>query len=157
VFEIARALPDVRFRMIGGPGGEQGADHAYFREIREQARLLPNLEFIGFVPFTEIEPHFDSARLFLSTSAQEGFPNTFLQAWARGIPTISFLDSQLAPNLTPICTMVRDTAEAATAIKTLWSHPDEWESIGERCRRYYYARHTPATVIMSLERVLKSL
>ncbi|MCB2141254.1 hypothetical protein KQH27_00940, partial [bacterium] len=46
----------------------------------------------GFLPPAEVESILDSALVLLNTSELEGFPNTFLQAWRRGLPVISFFD-----------------------------------------------------------------
>ena len=81
---LARALPQYRFRMIGGAVGDDAAAHAYFESIRGLAASADNLEFLGFRPLDEVEPHFDEARVFVNTSEHEGFPNTFLQAWGAG-------------------------------------------------------------------------
>jgi glycosyltransferase involved in cell wall biosynthesis len=53
---------------------------------------LPNLEVLGFQPLPEVEKQFDRARVLISTSEMEGFPNVFLQAMRRGIPIVSFVD-----------------------------------------------------------------
>ncbi len=41
---------------------------------------------------SKVEELFDTAHAFINTSFVEGFPNTFLQAWSRGLPVFSFVD-----------------------------------------------------------------
>ncbi len=88
--DLAQALPNYQFRMIGGPGDDEAA---LFESIKARASAMANVQFLGFVPFSRTEEQFDQATLFVNTSDSEGFPNTFLQAWARGIPTVSFVDA----------------------------------------------------------------
>lgn len=86
--ELARAMPDVRFRMIGGPASlpEQ---QQHFKDIEESAARVSNIELTGFVPYHQVNQYFDSASIFINTSSVEGFPNTFLQAWSRQVPVVS--------------------------------------------------------------------
>jgi glycosyltransferase involved in cell wall biosynthesis len=89
LIELARAMPDYRFHMAGGPSpGEEDL----FRRIEIEARSLPNLTFHGAVPYLDIGALFARARLFANTSDLEGFPNTFLQSWLRGIPVVTMFD-----------------------------------------------------------------
>jgi glycosyltransferase involved in cell wall biosynthesis len=89
VVEIARALPKIGFTMVGGalPGAE-----ACFERVSAAARELPNLSVLGPVPYHQVGGLYDRARLFLNTSTMEGFPNSFLQAWMRGLPVVSTFD-----------------------------------------------------------------
>ena len=64
MLEIARMTPDVRFVMIGGP--VRGYERLY-ELVREQADALPNVEFMGYVPFEETQGYFERTSLFLNT------------------------------------------------------------------------------------------
>ena len=89
VLELARKLPGLRIVMIGGPchGHED-----LFEEIRQQAEGISNLDFKGYVPYQEVNAYYARARIFVNTSDSEGFPNSFLQSWVRGMPVFSFFD-----------------------------------------------------------------
>jgi len=86
---LARAFPQEQFIMIGGRDMKDGY---LYDEINEQAEKLQNLQFLGFQPLRVTETYFNKCKVFINTSKYEGFPNTFLQAWRRGIPVISYVD-----------------------------------------------------------------
>ncbi|MBD3228878.1 MAG: glycosyltransferase [Candidatus Lokiarchaeota archaeon] len=50
---------------------------------------LNNLKFINFIKFTKINNLFRRAKIFINTSQQEGFTNTFIQAMKNCTPIIS--------------------------------------------------------------------
>jgi glycosyltransferase involved in cell wall biosynthesis len=147
LLDIAERLPQVRFRVIGGRS-MTGLEDNYFADIHRRASKLGNVEFLGFKPYAEADRSFDDARLFLNTSDDfEGFPNTFLQAWARGVPTISFVDCGAYDAGRRIGTVVRTVDEMCTAVAELWEDDDLWRNEGDWARSYFRAHHSPETVI----------
>jgi glycosyltransferase involved in cell wall biosynthesis len=90
ILEIAKSCPELQFRMAGGM---VRGHEALYETVKREAASIKNLHFLGFQPLRATEELFDSAALFVNTSELEGFPNTFLQAWSRGIPTASFFDA----------------------------------------------------------------
>lgn len=147
--ELAQRLPGLRFRMIGGvsmaegDGGAQG----FFSEIESIARTLPNVEFLGFVPYQEVERHFNEASVFVNTSDHEGFPNTFLQAWARGIPTVSFINSGAKDVHGPLGVIAGDLNEMQTAVSLFAVDRTAWSNESVRSRQYFQANHAMSAVI----------
>lgn len=83
---LADCFPDYRFWMIGSPCPPHTE---YYFEIKESAKKIKNLEFIGFVPHSKIFEYYEKSYLLINTSPNEGFPNTFLEAWSCGIPVVS--------------------------------------------------------------------
>lgn len=89
VLDVARRYPELNFKIIGRKARRA---ESLYQEIESRSRSLKNVEFLGFQPMEKTEEYFDNASVYLNTSEVEGFPNTFLQAWSRGIPVVSFVD-----------------------------------------------------------------
>ena len=154
---LARALPQYRFRMIGGAVGEGADARAYFAAIRDAAAAVGNLEFLGFRPLDEVESHFDEARVLVNTSAHEGFPNTFLQAWARGIPTVSYFDAGVRDDGTRPFLWVADEAEAKAGVTGLLASEGAWCALSKTCSAHFAARHSTAAVMDAYTALLRDL
>jgi glycosyltransferase involved in cell wall biosynthesis len=150
--ELAKSLPHLRFRMVGGPAlGEE----PLFARISGMARNISNLEFVGFVPFSEIDEHFDTARVFVNTSVYEGFPNTFLQSWSRGIPTVSFYNTSSQINGQEVVTVANDLGEMVNLVDKLMQDDLSWTDASGRVRDCYAAFHTPDAAIEAYRQVFK--
>lgn len=50
---------------------------------------VPFLEFIEYIPFSEIDQLFNKSKILINTSIFEGFPNTFIQSLKNKTPVIS--------------------------------------------------------------------
>ena len=89
--QLCQMLPDYKFRMLGAKPLSSGFENVTKVDGVELS-CVSNLDYVGFVPYHEVNPHFKRCRVYVNTSESEGFPNTFLQAWANGVPTVSFFD-----------------------------------------------------------------
>ncbi len=83
--KLAEVIPEARFQIIGGPSGNQ----KLYDEIEERSKRISNLDFIGVVPFRQIDKYFSRASILVNTSMFEGFPHAFIQAWMHYVPVIS--------------------------------------------------------------------
>ncbi len=82
LIQLARECPDERFLMILNPR-DQELEH----EIRRECP--PNVTIVESVPYEQMPAVFQQSKGLISTSSQEGFPNTFLQAVVCQRPIIS--------------------------------------------------------------------
>ncbi len=134
--QLAKALPDFPFIMIGGA---DSSDAEFYQQIEKEAANIPNLKFLGFLPLQETEAYFSQARIFINTSIKEGFPNTFLQAWRRGIPTVSFFDPDDVISTHHLGKKVQDLGAMVAEVKRLYPQTEQGaESISE----YYKRAHS---------------
>jgi glycosyltransferase involved in cell wall biosynthesis len=138
--ELARRLPQRRFVMVGGaepaPGGA-----AFVEQVALQARGLPNLTLAGHVPFHEVGAWFDRAAVVVNTSDYEGLPNTFVQAWLRGAPTLSFVRPESAPGRTGTIACA-DVDDMARRLAALLDDEPSWQAASMACRRHFETHHT---------------
>lgn len=55
-------------------------DAGLFDSVRSRAERIPNVVFRESVPYRDIQNRYDAAKLLVSTSEVEGFPNNMIQA-----------------------------------------------------------------------------
>jgi glycosyltransferase involved in cell wall biosynthesis len=136
VLDLARRLPHVKFTLAGGalPGAED-----YYQTVIQAASQLPNVTCPGAVPYAEVGTLFSRARIFLNTSQIEGFPNTFLQAWVRGVPVVAFFDPDSLIKQRQLGHTAADLDDMVNGIRTLLEDAQERERAGERARAYAVA------------------
>lgn len=82
--KLARDNSNVKFEMIMPQNNEK-----VYRETNAQAKHIKNLTLISQVPYSKVENYYKRALIFVNTSTFEGFPNTFVQAAAAGVPILS--------------------------------------------------------------------
>jgi glycosyltransferase involved in cell wall biosynthesis len=84
--ELAKKLPELQFTMIA----PKAAKHEkYAEKIYTMAREIPNIKLHNFVSLNSIDKFFHEAKLFVNTSEEEGFPNTFVQSCKNYTPILS--------------------------------------------------------------------
>lgn len=147
--EVARRLPRFRFVLVGG--AMEGVDD--YDAVRRRAAGMSNLTMTGHLPLAEVESFFEGASLLVNTSVTEGFPNTFLQAWSRGIPTVSFFDSGAREQGVAVGRTVRDVDAMVQAISELKANEAMWRECGARAIAHFQDRFTVARAVDDYERV----
>lgn len=137
LLEAARRLPRLRFHMVGGP---LPREERLYEAIRREAAGLDNVSFLGPVPYQDVQPLYERARLLVGTSDVEGFPNTYLQAWAHGTPVVAFLDPDGLLRSQGLGRPVASLEEMCAAIAELHDDRAEWERAAARARDYLEQR-----------------
>jgi glycosyltransferase involved in cell wall biosynthesis len=133
LLDLARRLPHLKFEMAGGPSPD---DHGLYDEVKREAASLPNVSFLGPVPYHDVSSLFERTRVFVGTSEIEGFPNTYLQAWGHGAPVVAFLDPERFIADHGLGAAVTSLAEMEAAIARLLQNPSEWAATRARCHAF---------------------
>lgn len=74
--------PNIRFVMMGRYS-------SIYDDLLKEYRDIKNFDYIGEVTQDKVNEYLDKAHILLNTSDYEGFSNTFIQAWHRGVVVLS--------------------------------------------------------------------
>lgn len=149
--ELAKRATDTRFVVCGGMSHYQSS-FEYGRQIIEALQALPNVEFLGQVEPSKAQQVIAEASVLLSTSDGEGFPNTFLEAWANGTPVVSLtIDPDRIIEQHGLGTVSGNVQNALKDMKVLMASPAKRKEIAIRAKAYVAERHGPETVIKIFE------
>lgn len=133
VISIAKALPEISFHMIGGAlVGEE----ALYEKIKRSADAIGNIVFHGRTPYHETNRIYGRAKLLLNTSDVEGFPNSYLQAWAVAVPVITRIDPDSVIERERLGVVVESEDDSINAIRGLISNYQNRLDSGARCQAF---------------------
>lgn len=136
--EIARELIDspYRFVMLGGH-----SDKAYVSRLI--AECPKNIEIKGQLSFEEASEYFDYSSILINTSVAEGYSNTYIQSWLRGIPTIVFgADPDQIIQKNNLGFDVVSVSEGVDKIKILLTSENIYDEISKNCLTFANNKHS---------------
>src|SRR5207302_121566 len=126
VLELADRIPQVKIHMVGAsmPGQE-----VLFRKIAQPAAAKTNVVFHGRMSYRHTNDLCGRAKVLVNTSDIEGFPNSYLQAWIRGVPVVTLIDPDRVIERRGLGVAVRSPAQFAEAIRRLLAEPAAWKAV----------------------------
>jgi len=108
--------------------------------VRSLFRLAPgDLEWLGKKSFESALTWFDRATVFINTSKRksEGFPNTFIQSWLRGVPVITLgVDPDGVIKANNLGYVVADLAGMTDRIQHLFGAEEAYATMSNNVRAY---------------------
>jgi len=148
----AQRLPTRRFVMAGEPSSPE--DRA---NLERGLRTTPNVDWVGQADAGKLADLYAGAQCLLNTSDVEGFPNTFLEACAAGVPVVSLrcdpngiLQHQGAGRF-----LGGNVAGLAEAVEGLYDAA-RWAEAQEACLRVA-REHAPGLLVPRLEAKLREV
>jgi glycosyltransferase involved in cell wall biosynthesis len=133
ILELAGILPAVQIHMVGGSLPDE---EALFGKVEIAAKARPSLQFHGRLTYWETNELYGRSRLLVNTSDVEGFPNSYLQAWIRGVPVVTLIDPDRVIEREGLGVAAGSPAEIPDAVRGLLDDPAAWKATSERCRAY---------------------
>jgi glycosyltransferase involved in cell wall biosynthesis len=146
--ELARALPDIPFWMVGVPVPHTACD----RELAERAMAIaadtPNLTMLPPRSHAEIGELMARAVASVNTADFEGMPNVLLEAWSRGVPALVLThDPGGVVRTHGLGDFAEGSMDRLVALAAeQWANRSARTQLAERCRDYMATHHDPAVV-----------
>jgi len=153
---FAERHPGVRCRMAGVIPVPPLSDRSW-QEARAVAARCTNLEVLPTVPHERVGEFLRGATLFAHTSPAEGFPNTFLEAWSHGLPSVTSFDPDGVIESARLGACRQDYESWAGELERRIADPSLRREEGARARAHVEAHHTPGVIYRRLADVLRGV
>ena len=128
--ELLRLVPEARFVLIG-----QGALRPQVEKMVAQAGLADSVHFLG--PRSDIPDLLNAIDVLYYPSHYEGFPVTFIEAQASGVPVVTGLRPELREAICPenvdlLTVDIGNPVLAAQRIHRLLTDQVLWQTVSQR-------------------------
>ena len=148
--QLAKLLPDYQITMVGS----RTHHHELSYYIRKEMPKVKNIVYLGHVSLEEVEALFDSVQGLVNTSFVEGFPNTFLQAWSRGLPVFSFVDPDDLIRNQHLGAVVSTIEDMALSVRKLLENKNKFIQNATHIRAFFEEKFSVSKQIQQLEELL---
>jgi hypothetical protein len=144
---------DLTFLMAGRPPGGRR-----FKPLMEKLPTIPNFKYFGELPIAQVNEIMNGASVHVNTSSFEGFPNTFLQAWARGaiVTSLAVDPDEDGMEKLEIGYCAGTMQRLHTIIDDLARNPDKRRTIAERAFAFVHAKHSLAEAVRLTDLMLEA-
>jgi len=152
LLELARQMPHCDFQVIGSDNENSESS----KNLLSQAKALPNVHLLGRIPHGEMGQYYNEADLLVCTSAWEGFPNVFLEAWSTGLPIVTSFDPDGVVEAHDLGISVKNLEAFPEAIERA-IEPSRWVRHSGSARRYHEKFHTLEQSMKSFSQLFDQL
>ncbi|MEW5757420.1 MAG: glycosyltransferase family 4 protein [Pseudomonadota bacterium] len=150
LLDVAELSPEIQYDVVGVPN----AQSKYADDLLARGRAMSNVTMHGKVSEKALPEFFVNASVLCCTSELEGFPTTFLEAWAFGLPIVTTFDPDGVIKSNCLGAVVGSPEQLLTEIRKVVLSSQEWIRISEAARLYFEKKYTVQAVVPQFERKL---
>lgn len=157
--DLLREVPDTRFAVIGGKGGE-GDNGPELRRLATELGIAGHVIFTGPQPPERIVSWLQAADLFVLASDHEGCPNVVWEALACGLPVVATRVGEVERMVPDFAGILFDQADDMPALRTAlmqglahqydrtairrWAERHTWDGVANRVFEQWASVLAPA-------------
>lgn len=153
LLEVAGRCPELVFDVVG----DANVKSAFAEGVARRAAGMANVVMHGWIPHSRMGEFYRRASILCCTSVYEGFPNTFLEAWSRGLPVVSTFDPDGVVANYGLGGVAETVDQLTGHVMRLTASPALLREAGQAARSQYRANHTPGASLARLEEVIRQL
>ncbi len=153
LLDVAQRYPEIHFDVVGACN----ANSEYASMLTMRAARIPNVEMHGRILHKEMAGYYRRCHVLCCTSAYEGFPNTFLEAWSLGIPVVSTFDPDGVISRHNLGWTAESVDGLADALLAATTDVEQWRTAAESARDYYLKNHALDSSMSRFARVVEDL
>lgn len=154
LLELAKLLPDVKFRAVGHVSKEFERSTLYDQIVGQK-----NIILTGHLQQTELVSEYSNSPQLIHTGPAEGFSNTFLEAWTYGCPVVSLNvnpNKLLSDGNLGFCAG-GDIEQMARQMERLFADPEARNVMARKGKKYVRTTHSIEKVVDGIEKALTSM
>ena len=145
---------DLHFTIAGRPSGQKRR----FAGLMERIAAAENLEYLGELSIDAVNQRMAQAHIHVNTSSHEGFPNTFIQAWAQGavVATIDVDPDEEGMEALGIGIKAGTFERLCSVVDDFSRSSERRQAFAEQAFRFAHANHSMAGVTELVDMMLRA-